>query len=119
MSAINTTAFGEAVDPIAETDGLFLQLIHVLSGNEAFERALTTGQLTDEAKQAIADSFEAVFERNRRLADIILSDREARQQFTAFWFARSYAEVQAHRAYTDAFRRAALRSRVPASDGGG
>lgn len=100
------TIFGEEVDIIAETDVLYLQLINILHRNRDFEAALDKGELTPEATSAIAAAFNEVFERNRRLANILLSDKQAMEQFTSFWFARSYAEVQANAAYADAFKRA-------------
>lgn len=102
----HTTAFGEEVDVIAETDVLYLQLINILHRNADFAAALDAGELTDAATKAIAAAFEEVFDRNRRLANILLSDRQAMEQFTSFWFARSYAEVQANAAYSAAFRKA-------------
>lgn len=101
-----TTLFGEKIDVIAETDGLYLQLTHILMRNKDFEDALDKGELTEPAVKAIAGAFEAVFERNRRLANIILSDKKAQEELTRFWFARCYAEVQAHVAYGEAFKRA-------------
>lgn len=106
MQQANTTIFGEEIDILAETDVLYLQLINILHRNPHFEAALEAGELTEAATKAIAAAFDEVFERNRRLANILLSDKQAMEQFTSFWFARSYAEVQANAAYTDAFRRA-------------
>lgn len=103
----DTTIFGEQVDVIVETDVLYMQLINILHRDKRFEDALDAGKLTDEARSAIADAFEETFERNRRLANIFLTDREAREQFIGFWFSRCYAEVQANAAYTAAFKRAA------------
>ena len=100
------TIFGEEVDVLAETDGLYLQLINILHRNEDFSAALEKGELTDAACAAIADAFDEVFDRNRRLANIFLTDKKARESFTGFWFARCYAEVQANAAYNAAFKRA-------------
>lgn len=100
------TILNEEVDLMAETDALYVQLIHILHNEPAFETALMKGQLDAAAKDAIAKAFDEVFERNRRLMNIFLADKEAFNAFAGFWFARSYAEVQANKAYTDAFRRA-------------
>lgn len=101
------TILNEEVDLMAETDALYVQLIHILHNEPAFESALTRGgELDAAAKGAIAKAFDEVFERNRRLMNIFLADKEAFNAFAGFWFARSYAEVQANKAYNDAFRRA-------------
>lgn len=100
------TVFGEEVDLMAETDGLYLQLIHILQRNDDFNAALEKGEMTEDAVAAISGAFDEVFDRNRRLANIFLADKEAREQITRFWFARSYAEVQANASYESAFRRA-------------
>lgn len=102
----DTTIFGETIDPIAEVDVLYMQLINILVRNPAFNDALEKGEMTDEAKKAIAGAFDEAFERNRRLANIFLTDKEAREQVVNFWFARSYAEAQASVAYEKAFQRA-------------
>jgi hypothetical protein len=105
-----TTVLGEEFDPVVEADVLYLQLINILHRNPDFESALTAGVLTDEAKNAIAGAFDEVLERNRRIANILLADKESMAAFTAFWFARSYAEVQASAVYGKAFREAARAS---------
>lgn len=102
-----TTAFGERIDPVAEAEVLYLQLINILARDEQFEAALAKGELTDEATAAIADAFDQVFERNRRFANIFLADQQARREVTRFWFARCYAEVQASAAYFKSFNSAA------------
>lgn len=101
-----TTIFGETVDPQAEVEVLYLQLINILHRDARFEAALTKGELTDDACAAIASAFDEVFERNRRLANIFLTDKAAREALTRFWFARSYAEVQAGAAFQSAFKAA-------------
>jgi hypothetical protein len=75
-------------------------------GAADFNAALDKGELTAEANVAIAAAFDEVFERNLRLANIFLADKDAREEVTKFWFARAYAEVQASKVYNDAFRRA-------------
>lgn len=101
--ADHKTIFGETIDPMAEVEVLYLQLINILNRDPRFEAALEKGTLTDEACAAIASAFDTVFERNRRLADIFLTDKAAREALTRFWFARSYAEVQASAAFQAAF----------------
>ena|SRR5579883_732716 len=96
-----------------EVDGLYCQLVNILHRDERFEQALAKGELTDEACQAIAAAFDEVFERNRRLADIFLADKMARQEITRFWFARGYAEVQANAAFNRALKTAL--SAIPAA----
>lgn len=105
MAGAAKTIFGDEVNLLEQTDILFSQLINILYANADFNSALDKGELTPEATTAIARAFDAVFERNRRLADILLSDKAALEQVTKFWFSRAYAEVQASKAYNDAFRR--------------
>lgn len=106
MAGAAKTICGDEVNLIEQTDILFQQLVGILYSDKRFNDALDKGELTDEATQAIAAAFDEVFERNRRLANIFLADKEAREQVTGFWFARAYAEVQASTAYNNAFRRA-------------
>lgn len=106
------TIFGDEVDLLEQTDILFAQLVNILYANQDFNDALAKGELTPAATAAIAASFDEVFERNRRLANILLSDRAALEQIAHFWFARAYAEVQASKSYNDAFRRAAALSKT-------
>jgi hypothetical protein len=107
MSGTAKTIFGDEVNLLEQTDILFAQLVNILYANADFNTALDKGELTPEATTAIASAFDEVFDRNRRLANIFLADREAREQVTKFWFARAYAEVQASKVYNDAFRRVA------------
>lgn len=113
MAGAAKTIFGDEVNLLEQTDLLFAQLVNILYANPEFNAALDKGVLTPNATEAIAGAFDEVFERNRRLADIFLSDREAREQVTSFWFARAYAEVQASKVYNDAFRRASNLSATP------
>jgi hypothetical protein len=106
MAGAAKTIFGEEVNLLEQTDILFAQLVNILYANPDFNAALDRGELTADATTAIAGAFDEVFERNRRLANIFLTDKEAREQVTNFWFARAYAEIQASKVYNDAFRRA-------------
>lgn len=106
MAGAAKTIFGDEVNLLEQTDLLFAQLVNILYANPDFNHALEQGALTADAKVAIAAAFDEVFERNRRLANIFLSDKKAREEVTNFWFARAYAEIQASKVYNDAFRRA-------------
>lgn len=106
MAGAAKTILGDEVNLLEQTDILFAQLINILYANPDFNAALDKGELTPDATTAITGAFDEVFERNRRLAEILLSDKKVLEQVTGFWFARAYAEVQASKAYNDAFRKA-------------